>query len=57
MSGSGSDDTFLASVFDVRNDVKLDAVSPAISAFAVVVTGTEQDSSLSPQLEDESISK
>ena len=30
MSGFGSDDTFVGCVFDVRNDVKLDTVSPAV---------------------------
>ena len=30
MSGFGRDHTFLGCVFDVRNNVKLDTVSPAV---------------------------
>ena len=57
MSSRESEHRFLGSGSDVRSDIKLDTISSAVSAFVVLMTGTEQDSSLSPPLEDESISK
>ena len=57
VSSLESEHRFLGSGADVRSDIKLNTVSHAVSAFVVLMTGTGQNSSLSPPLEDESISK
>ena len=57
MSSLESEHRFLGSSTDDCSDINVDTVSSAVSAFVVLMTGTMQDSSLSPPLEEESISK